>query len=167
MQPQQETNITQNTIQTEAPANLNPVQALPTPTDQVPINNFWSKYINLLNYITLAICLGFLFIIDIPILNQRPELASFFYYMVVSTIIFIGCLLFERRASKRLRHVQQTQIDATIFVLAILRNIIFILNVIPFIQLIGMLLSLPNLVFIILIIVSTSTRLKQSRQSQL
>lgn len=148
----------------QTPAPLPAVQATVSPT--AGTNKTWSKAILLNNYITLAICAGFLIFVDVPILLNSPELADFFYLMLASTFVVIVFTVVDLLLSKHLRHRPATGTDTTILVMSILRNIIAILNVIPYIQLLAILafFTLIAPAVVITEIILTSIRASQSRR---
>lgn len=154
--------------------NPAPQSSAPVPTQPMTIspvggiNKTWSKAILLNNYITLGVCAGFLLLVDVPILIQSPDLAFFFYLMLASTFLVIGFTIVDYRLSRSLRYRPVTSTDRTILTMGILRNIIAILNVIPFIQLFAILLtfSLVGPAVVITEIILTIVRARQPQQTQ-
>lgn len=161
MEPQQTTNPSPETPSVEVPTIVAPTSAPPPMSAQPITNTIWSKTIKRVNYVFLAVCLGLLLIIDLPILVQNPSLAPFFFAMLMALGLFIGCLLFEIWAGKRLQNTPHSGLDTTIFVLATIRNVIIVLNVIPLIQIIGFLISPLALLFILANAIMITMRLKQ------
>lgn len=161
MEPQQTPNLTPQTPIVEVPTVAAPISAPLPIMSQPTTNHIWTKAINSVNYITLAICLGFLIIIDLPILLQSPSLATFFYAMLIAFGLFIACMLVELRTGKQLQNIPSSSLDTMIFVLAIVRNTIIVLNVIPFIQIIGFIAAPLALLFILANAIMISIRLRQ------
>lgn len=160
--PQQTPTVTTQAPSVEIPTVVAPMSPTIPLNDQPVINKIWSKTIKTVNFITLLICLGFLLLIDLPILLNTPALIVFFVVMLVALGLFVGCMLFELWTSKRLQNTPQSSLDQTILVLAILRNIIIVLNVIPFIQLIGLFVAGPfALLFILANAIMITIRLRQ------
>ena len=162
MEPQQTPNSTPQAPSTGSPTVAAPPTVLSPMNYQPVINTVWSKTIKTVNYITLVISLGFLLAIDLPILVQSPPLAPFFFVMLAAFGLFVGCLLFELWAGKRLRDTTRSGLDTIVLVLAIIRNVIIVLNVIPLIQLIGLLTFPLALLFILANAIMIKIRLRQS-----
>ena len=167
--------ITQNPVyeptENPAPQTTNPTNPAITVTATQPmqaaefsqpvINKIWSHRIKALNYTTLVVCLGIMLLIDLPILRSTPSLSGFFYLMIGVVGAFVGCLLFELWAGKKLRDKQPSRLDSTILTLAGIRNLIVILNVIPLIQLLGLLAIPIASLFILANAIMIIVRLKQ------
>lgn len=161
MEPQQTPNPSPQAPYIADPTVIVPIAAVPVAVfSQTVTNKIWSKTIKRLNYATLTICAGLLLLLDLPILRSSPSLAGFFYAMVAAFSLFVGCLLFELWAGKRLQDTPPSRLDSTILVLAVMRNIIIGLNVVPLIQLIGFLAAPLALIFIFANAIMITIRLK-------
>lgn len=139
MEPQQTPNPSPQNPYVTVSTTAAPVAALPTAVfDQVVTNKIWSRTIKRLNYVTFTICAGLLLVIDLPIRLKSPKLAGFLTLMLLAFGSFVVCLLFELWASKKLQSTPQSSLDSAILTFAVIRNIIIGLNVIPLIQIIGL-----------------------------
>lgn len=92
-----------------------------------------------INYSMFGAILGFLLLIDVPILISTPSLADFFYYMLASTVPIAVMLVIDEFAVQKYRALKSNGLDKAIFILSIYRNSMGVLNVIPLIQLIALL----------------------------
>lgn len=103
------------------------------------MKNAWSKTIPVINYVFLAISLGLLLGIDLPILMSSGggELVGFWYMMLAVLAIFAIFLILENFVFRK-KFMAIPGSDVGIIVIIVLRNIIFVLNFIPLIQLIGL-----------------------------
>jgi hypothetical protein len=100
-------------------------------------NTTWSKGIPRTNIGFLIISLLLVFGLDLTILVGSPELAPFYIEMLVVLVIFGVFFYRENRIlNKRFAHSRST-LDAWITTLVVIRNIVFVLNFIPLIQIGG------------------------------
>lgn len=132
-----------------APIVPQPTQASTSPVEIV--NKVWTKAIPLTNKIYIGICLIFLLFVDLPILQSSPELAPFFYAMLGAFFTLVTFAVIEHFVGKKLLNNPTNGLDHTIFGFIIVRNIIAVLNVIPFIQIVGLLADFTIIPVIILI----------------
>ncbi len=93
-----------------------------------------SNYVNRMNRITLAVCAGFLILVDLPIVISSPMLTPFFLAMLGVTGALLILSIFEAIYYKTVKPTG----DGFLITLIVIRDIIVILNVIPFIQLLGL-----------------------------
>lgn len=100
-------------------------------------NKKWTKTIPQLNNGFMVICVLLAFGLDLMILFQSPELAPFFFAMLAVLAIFIVFYLYENRKLKQKFSNSDSKLDSWFVALVTLRNIVFVLNFIPFIQLLG------------------------------
>ncbi|MDP3989352.1 MAG: hypothetical protein Q8P93_03905 [bacterium] len=100
-------------------------------------NKKWSKIIPWLNIGFMVISALSVFVLDLPLLIRSPELAPFFYVMLVVLAIFIAFFLYENRTLKRKFANSDSRLDSWFVRLVILRNLVFLLSVIPVIQIGG------------------------------
>jgi hypothetical protein len=109
---------------------------------EVPlVNQAWSKRIPSENRSTRILCLGFLLAIDLLIAISSPMLASFGIPMLIAYGFFELCAWFEKERAPRFQPLPQVGRDGTIISLIATRNVIIIMNVIPVVQIFGLLLS--------------------------
>ena len=102
-------------------------------------SNVWNKVIPRFNWITLCISLAILLLIDLPILRSSPDLAGFFYIMLATLACFLVLFGLENYVfRKSMLNTFSSALDGWIVALISARNVVVILSVIPFIQLIGM-----------------------------
>ena len=105
-------------------------------------NKIWLKFIPVINMIFMGISLVVMFVINIFILAtdmlKIGEIGLFFYgIMFVPLVIFVSFYLYEnKKLSVRFLNTK-SKADPWILALIIIRNIVFILNFIPFIQIAG------------------------------
>jgi hypothetical protein len=110
---------------------------------EVPtINKVWTRNVKTVNIVCLILALLCLVFIDIPIVISTPGLAPFLIPMLIAFVVLAVCALHEWFVANDLRNTEETNHDGTMLGLIYLRNIIVILNVIPLIQLFGILTSL-------------------------
>lgn len=157
------------------PDNYNTEPEQPLEPEQIPVaadtiiqqeqarvsNSIWSKQINRTNLITAVIVLLLLILIDLPMaMSSWTSLGGFFQMMLLAFGIFSMCAFYEYVASLKLRNSPPSKIDNTMLTLANLRNSIVILNVIPLVQLLGILAAFiaPFIVVAQLIMVSERLR---------
>ena len=101
-------------------------------------NTMWSKSIPGVNYFFLVVSSILVFGVDLYILSSSPELFPFYIEMAVVFIIFSAFLYYENKTLKsKFLYSQGLTLDKWICALIILRNLIFVLNFIPFIQIAG------------------------------
>lgn len=100
-------------------------------------NTTWSKGIPRTNIGFLVVSLLLVFGLDLTILVSSPELAPFYFEMLAVFVIFGVFFYSENRIlNKRFAHSRST-LDAWITTLVVIRNIVFVLNFIPLIQIGG------------------------------
>jgi len=103
--------------------------------DEISVNKVWEKYIPLSNKVCMIISLLLFLGLDLYIVITNPELFSFWMIMAGVMAIFAGFYYYEnKKLSERFRF-SQSKLDRWILFLVWLRNIIFILNFIPVVQL--------------------------------
>lgn len=107
------------------------------PSSVIVENKIWSKGIPRTNIGFLVISLLLVFGLDLTILVSGPELAPFYIAMLVVLGIFGFFYYRENRVlNKRFANSSST-LDKWIVTLVVIRNIVFVLNFIPFIQIGG------------------------------
>lgn len=150
MQPETPTYIPQN----PTVAEQMPIQ--PTSDMMLKKNKVWTKVVPITNYVTIGICLGFLLIIDLRMLLDMPDLAGFFFLMLMAFAVLCVFTVAEYFVGRAFRYISPSRLDSVISLIVTLRSVIVVLNVIPFIQLLGLLadiLIVPILVIVEIIIV--------------
>lgn len=105
-------------------------------------NKIWSKFIPYFNYICGALYLLIIFGVDLVLifnasLGAQQSYWPFWYIMLVFLGFYIVFFLLEGSFGKKLSNTT-SKLDGWIFTIIILRNIIFLLNFLPFIQLLGL-----------------------------
>ncbi len=106
------------------------------------INKYWSSYVILTNKIFMGVSLIIMFGINVYILATDAlglgDDALFFYgIMFVPLILFAGFYLYENKNLSARFMGSQSNIDPWILALILIRNGVFVLNFIPFIQIMG------------------------------
>jgi hypothetical protein len=109
-----------------------------TPLNPGIKNKTWTKVIPVINSIFLIIALGIFVMIDLPILYEDWSLLFFAYIMLAALGVFVIFTFLEMFPFRKRFEHSQSPIDGWLVVLIVIRNIAFVLNVIPFIQLLGM-----------------------------
>ena len=83
--------------------------------------------------VSLILFLG----LDLFIVLDEPDLFGFWVAMAVVMLIFWAFYLCENRILKKRFKSSKSKLDFWILVMVVIRNIVFILNFIPLIQLLG------------------------------
>lgn len=134
---------------------------IPPATTQPASNRLWTFHIPIINGSTVLVCMGFLLLIDLPILLGSPDLKGYFDAMLFATSVLLFCALVELGVGRLLKDKPANGFDTAVVALVSARNAIAALNVIPLIQLLGMLASLlviPLLIAEIILVVIRLTR---------
>lgn len=126
--------------------NINSSTTPPVPAPIPPLKNKRVSTIDKINAVALLICAGFLLFIDLPIVISSPDL-SFFYVMM---LIVTACLFVFSVVEYFLYRFLRPSSYGFLVALVVIRNCIAVLNVIPFIQLIGLVAIVFILPFVIL-----------------
>lgn len=106
-------------------------------------NIIWAKEIPRTNKVFLIFFLLLVFGVDLMIILNSPDLFGFWVIMLV---LFVGfCVFFyiENYIFSKKLTASRSSLDSWIFLVVILRNLLFLLNFILFIQLLG-LIGLPT-----------------------
>jgi len=107
------------------------------PSTHIANNKKWPKVIPRLNNGFLVISALLVFGIDLPILIMNLELAPFFFVMLCVLAIFVVFYLYENRKLKQKFSNSDSKLDSWFVVLVFIRNVVFVLNFIPLIQILG------------------------------
>lgn len=121
----------------ESMAWLQPNKPTTTALSQNATNNKWLKVIPWINYVAMIISVLLLFVVDLYILIQSPELAVFFYIMLGVFAIFLTFFFYEHKILKNKLASSTSALDNWLIALVVIRDIVFILNFIPFVQILG------------------------------
>ena len=100
-------------------------------------NTTWSKRIPRTNLGFMAVSLLFVFGLDLIILINETDLWPFFVAMLVVLSIFVVFYFIENYVLKKKFSTSRSRLDTWIVVLILVRNIVFVLNFIPGIQILG------------------------------
>src|SRR3989344_4101071 len=114
-----------------------PVTASNNPSSVIIENKIWLKVIPRTNTGFMVVSLLLVFGLDLVILLASPDLAPFFIAMVVVLGIFGIFYYIENRIFKKKLETTLSKKDKWISLLIILRNLVFLLNFIPYIQILG------------------------------
>lgn len=100
--------------------------------------SIWAKGIPRTNYGFMVVSLLLVFGLDLFVIISSPDLKEFWYVMLIVLAVFTCFLCIENFVfSKRLASTK-SGLDKWISMVIVIRNLIFLLNFIPFIQLLGL-----------------------------
>lgn len=100
-------------------------------------NKYWTKYIFRTNKWLMILSLILFLGLDLIILIMSPGLFIFWAAMAVVMLIFWGFYRYENTTLKDRYANSSSKLDPWFIALVALRNLVFILNFIPVIQLLG------------------------------
>ena len=100
--------------------------------------NLWARVIPTINYIFLAVSAVFLFVVSLPLVQGSPALFAFWDLMLFVFIVFAVLVAVENFVLKEKFAATHTGVDAGLMTVIIIRNIIFVMNSMPLIQLLGL-----------------------------
>ncbi len=101
----------------------------------------WKKLIPISNHLFLFIYLFLLFLVDYPMVKTTSsfDLRGFWYIMLAVVGVWLIFYVFESfYLKKKLGNESSSRLDIVIYILILIRNAVVLLNVIPFIQLLGL-----------------------------
>ena len=104
------------------------------------LTGIWAKRIPRINKVFMIIFLVLVFGLDLLILISSPSLAPYWYIMLGVLAIFAIFFYLENFIFCKRFAGTQSSLDKWISAIVVIRNIIFLLNFIPLIQLLGVLL---------------------------
>ncbi|MEK9176809.1 MAG: hypothetical protein AAB923_00780, partial [Patescibacteria group bacterium] len=133
------------------PAPLTMPTHAPTPSSP---NSLWAKVIPRTNKSFAVICAAFL-VLDAVIVAFNTSLAPFLIPMAVVMLVFYGFYRFENTVLKKRFSASTSSLDKYILILVVIRNLVFLMNVIPVIQLLGFM-ALAGFISPILYLAQTS-----------
>ena len=99
-------------------------------------NSKWAKFIPGTNRNTLMGALALFIFVDTPILFAAPDLAAFWFEMLAVLVVFYGFYCYENYTARHFK-LSESKLDVWVESLVSLRNMVVILNFIPFIQILG------------------------------
>lgn len=99
-------------------------------------NSKWAKFIPGTNRNTLMGALALFIFVDTPILFAAPDLAAFWFEMLAVLVVFYGFYCYENYTARHFK-LSESKLDVWVVSLVSLRNMVVILNFIPFIQILG------------------------------
>jgi len=105
------------------------------------VNQTWTKTIPRTNINFLIPCLLLVFGFNMIIALGSRELLFFWYMMLGVLAVFVVFFILENFVFKRSFENSQSKVDRYILIFVILRNILVLLNLIPGIQILGMLIG--------------------------
>jgi len=100
-------------------------------------NKIWTKYIPWSNRVFMVLSLALFLLLDLYILFDNPSLLMFWLAMLVVMIIFLIIYRYENVRLKKQFSNSKSKLDPWLLTLVAIRNIVFVLNFIPYIQIIG------------------------------
>ncbi len=128
----------------------NDIPFVPTSTAPV-VKRGWNKGILYINFVSLIAYLLLVFGLDFAIVSSDPSLMEFWILMLGVFAIYMVFFLLETFLFRKKFAALPPGSDTGITVVIILRNLLFLLNFIPYIQLLG-LIVMPVLGPILLIL---------------
>jgi len=129
------------------------------------VNRIWTKVIPRTNIGFLIPCLLLVFGLNMMIALNDRSLREFWYIMLGVFAAFAVFFILENFVFKKLFANSQSDVDIWISTLVVLRNILVLLNVIPLIQLLGMLIGFYAVwVYVPLYIILIIIRFNQTRK---
>lgn len=124
-------------------------------------NKYWSKIIPSSNSTFMVISLGLFLGLDLMILVTNPGMYPFWAAMLVVIVIFAAFYYYENYKLAKKFKKTKSKADVWILVLVTIRNVVFVLNFIPFIQILGAgILILGGIPYIILYYIALMARSK-------
>lgn len=120
-----------------------PVSSNSDMSSELVENKYWSKWIPVTNKIFMTAVLVMLFVVDLFILVTDSmglglETMLFFYgIMFIPFLLFLRFYFSENRKLNEKFKYSESKLDVWFFVLVLVRNVVIVLNLIPFVQIIG------------------------------
>jgi len=103
-------------------------------------NSIWTKIIPRTNMVFMIISLLLVFGLDLLIIISSPSLRPFWYMMLAVMGVFLVFFFLENFFFSKKFANSKSALDPWISVIIVVRNLIFLLNFIPLIQLLGLML---------------------------
>ena len=134
----------------QAPIPTSPIQPIVPPQSATILNekmsmpstvaptSMWAKGIPRTNNVFMVISLLLVFGLDLFIIISSPDLRPFWYMMLGVLAVFAVFFCLENFVFSKKFADTSASVDKGISVVVVLRNLLFILNFIPFIQLLGL-----------------------------
>ncbi len=119
--------------------NPNPAVVQPTVTPPAP-KSIWAKGIPRTNWAFMIISLLLVFGLDLSILFSSFDLMQYWIVMLIVFGVFAFFFLLENYLFSKKFANTKSGLDPWIFAIIAVRNVVFVLNFIPLIQLLGIML---------------------------
>lgn len=100
--------------------------------------SLWTNGIRRTNKVFMIISLIFVFGVDLLILISSPSLAPYWFMMLGVLVLFVIFYYLENLVFRKRFSNTSSHLDKWILSVVVLRNIVFLLNFIPLIQLLGL-----------------------------
>jgi len=134
-----------------------------SPINITPNNRLWLKVIPIINIVSLVISIALVFGLDLVILISSPMLYPFWIEMLIVFVISLVFIYYENSVYKHKYSNSFSKLDGFIVALVVIRNIVFVLNFIPFIQIIGAIAAIFGIIpYLIIYLILLSQRKKAS-----
>ena len=135
-----------------------------SPTQIVSSNRLWLKVIPTINIVFLVISIALVFGLDLLILISSPMLYPFWIEMLIVFVISLTFIYYENFVCKHRFSKSSSKLDGFIVILVVIRNIVFVLNFIPFIQIFGAIGAVVGIIpYLIIYLILFSRRTKASK----
>jgi len=137
------TAIPQTPVTTSPVQPIVPVQSATALNEKVSMSStitgstIWTKGIPRTNKVFMIISLVLVFGLDLFIIISSPGLRSFWYMMLGVLAVFAVFFCLENFVFRKKFTDNTSNLDKGIFAVIVIRNLIFLLNFIPVIQLLG------------------------------
>jgi hypothetical protein len=106
-------------------------------------NSMWAKIIPKINNAFMIISLVLVFGIDLLIIILDSSLIEFWYKMLEVFAVFACFFFFENFVFNKKFVNSTSALDGRIRFIIVIRNLLFLLNFIPFVQILGLMVILP------------------------
>lgn len=115
-----------------------PLGTVPAIVPNGSVNTVWTKNIPRTNKIFMVLSLVLVFGLDLFIIISNPSLASFWSIMLAILAVFVVFFCLENFVFSKKFANTTSSVDKWISMIIAIRNLIFVLNFIPLIQLLGL-----------------------------
>jgi len=126
-------------LQPNAPVQSTTIlnEKMSMPSTAVAPTSMWAKGIPRTNNVFMVISLVLVFGLDLLIIISSPDLRPFWYMMLGVLAVFALFYCLENFVFRKRFANTTSSLDKWISMIIVIRNLIFLLNFIPFIQLLG------------------------------
>lgn len=121
-------------------------QSIPTRAGLPAISRLWLKGIPTINIVFMVVSVALVFVLDLIIMISSPELAPFWIGMLIVFLVFLVFFYLENFVFKKRYSQSSSNLDTPIVVLIVIRNIVFVLNFIPYIQIAGAVIAIFGII---------------------